>query len=161
LQNQGGLVDLFPAWYQKSRSTSLAKNRSTAEDTSSSSSWTYFPTSPGPTFLPEEVHKNGLQAQQNQERGPIGPIGPTLHTIVPLRATPHAEGGVLLTGTTSASLPTGDIPAVPMAPGIQAPEAVGRCYMCTGSMFWTNTGGQRVCATCHPRPMLNAGDMGL
>jgi hypothetical protein len=98
LQNQGGLVDLFPAWYQKSRPTSMEKKRPTAEDTSSSSSWASFAASPGPTFLPEEAHENGLQPQQNQERGPIGPIGPTIHTIVALRATPHADVDLSLTG---------------------------------------------------------------
>lgn len=97
-KNTGLPVDRFPPWYQLKPVQDVAAKAVHTAPPSAAESWTAFAASPGPVLPTEPVHKNGLQAQQNQGRGPEGPEGPEIYTIVPLRVTPHADVDVPLPG---------------------------------------------------------------
>jgi hypothetical protein len=102
LQNQQNFVGLFPGWPDKNRPTSIEKKRPTATDSSSALLWASFAAASGPVFVPEEAHKNGLQAQQNQEQGPVGPVGPVFPVRGALEISPQNEGGIPLLPATLA-----------------------------------------------------------
>ena len=75
-QNQGHMVDRFPAWYWQKPVQAPGEKPVHTSNVQPHESWTDCATAPWSGFETEPVQHNGQQREQNHEGGPEGPEGP-------------------------------------------------------------------------------------